>query len=97
VISDRVRERLAIIAGRVPDGDEGSTEPLLAAWGDVRISMEDADELLASIEAADWLVELLEQHGQKRAWALLRTYIRLLAVPATMETLQMMQERATND
>jgi len=91
VVSDRVRDRLALIAGRVPDGDADSTEPLLAAWGDVRVSMEDADELLAAIEAADWMCDLLEQHGTERAWSMLKTYIRLLSVPSTMETLQMMQ------
>jgi len=93
MVSERIREHLARIAGRIPDGDEHIAEPIVAQWGDVRISVDDADELLAAIEAADWLVDLLAEHGAEQAWRLLRTYIRLMTVPATMETLQLLANK----
>lgn len=97
MVSGRVRERLARIAGRVPDDDAQIGEPVVAAWGDLRLGMDDGDELLAAIEAADWLVELLDEHGAERAWPLLRTYVRLMTVPATMETLQLLADKERAD
>lgn len=94
MVSERVRTLLLKIAGRIPDGDGDSVEPLLNAWADVRLNVDDADELCACIELADWIVDLLEQYGETRGRAMLRTYIRLLAVPATMETLQMMERQS---
>lgn len=91
MVSDRVLLALRQIADQLPDGDAESSEPLLAAWADVRIGIDDADELLAAVELSDWVVDLMERHGEARGRALLRTYIRLLSVPGTMETLQMIQ------
>lgn len=93
MVSDRVRAQIARIAGRLPDDDAEISEPVVAAWGDVRLGMDDADELLAAIEAAEWLVDLLAEHGAERAWRLLRTYVRLMTVPATMETLQLLANK----
>jgi hypothetical protein len=91
MVSERVRNHLAQIAGQIPDGDEGSDEPLLAAWDSVRIGLDDAIELCASIELSDWIAGLLEQHGAEKAEQMVRNFVRLLAVPATVETLQMME------
>jgi hypothetical protein len=91
MVSDRVRAEIARIAGKLPDDDAEISEPVVAAWGDVRLGMDDADELLAAVELSDWVVDLMERHGEARGRALLRTYIRLLSVPGTMETLQMIR------
>jgi hypothetical protein len=97
MVSERVRNILLRIVGRIPDGDDDSIEPLLTAWADVRVNLDDAEELLAAIELSDWVVGLLEQHGAEKAWPLLQTYVRLMTVPATMETLQMLAKKEPAD
>ena len=92
MVSARVRERLARIAGRVPDDDAEIGEPVVAAWGDVRLGMDDADELLAAIELAEWVQEFVGAREGDAAAGLLLTWVRLLKQPATMETLQMIQQ-----
>lgn len=94
MVSDRVREQLQRIAGRIPDEDAAIGEPVVAAWGDVRVSLDDADELLAAVELAEWVQEFIGSREGPAAARLLLTWVRLLQQPATMETLQMIQERA---
>lgn len=93
MVSERIRTELAKIAGRIPDGDEGSEEPLVAAWGDVVIGMSDADDLCECIELADVTISFIEKYGQEKGERLLKTFLRLLAVPGTVETLQMMERK----
>ena len=93
MVSERVRIELAKIAGRIPDNDADSTEPIITAWSDVVISMGDAEDLCDCIDLPDATVAFIEKHGVEKGERLLKTYLRLLMVPSTVETLQLMAEK----
>ena len=93
MVSARVLEQLGRIAGRIPDEYAAIGEPVVAAWGDIRLGLDDADELLAAVELAEWVQEFIGSREGEAAAGLLLTWVRLLKQPATMETLQMIQRR----
>jgi hypothetical protein len=93
MVSERVRDALREIAGT--EGDAG--EPLVHAWGSVRVGTDDAQALCDCIDLADWAVRLIEKHGQERGEQIIRTYVRLLAIPATVETLQLLAKERANE
>jgi hypothetical protein len=93
MVSERIREHLARIAGRIPDGDAGSVEPLLTAWDSLRIAVDDAEDLCTCIELADAVEAYHARFGQEKGDRLLKMLIRLMTVPATVETLQMMERK----
>ena len=86
---------MAKIAGRIPDGDETSVEPVVTAWGDVVVSMGDAEDLCTCIELADAVEEYHARYGQEKGDRLLKMLIRLMTVPSTVETLQLVAEKDT--
>jgi len=88
VVSERVRKALAEIAN---DADSNG-EPLIHAWNDLRIGYDDACGLCNCIEVYDVIDGLCEKYGD-RAPNVIRNFVRLLAVPATVETLQMMAQK----
>ncbi len=90
MVSERVRKTLAEIAD---DRDEHG-ELLIAAWHDLRIGYDDACELCDCIEVYDVIEALCEKYGD-RAPQVIRNFVRLLAVPATVETLQLLATKET--
>jgi hypothetical protein len=88
MVSERVRKALAEIAR---DADSNG-EPLVHAWNDLRIGYDDACGLCDCIEVYDVIDALCERYGD-RAPHVIRNFVRLLAVPATVETLQMMAQK----
>jgi hypothetical protein len=85
MVSERIRSALLELAAR----DEAD---IVHAWGDVRLGLDDARDLCDCIEIADVIESLVDRYGQDRAPQVIRNFIRLLAVPATVETLQMMEK-----
>jgi hypothetical protein len=86
VVSDRIRERLAKIAGRVPDGDADSTEPLVAVWSDFRIALDDAEDLCTCLELADALVEWNDVFGTAETDGFVRSFVFLVGVAQEYES-----------
>jgi hypothetical protein len=80
VVSDRVRDRLAKIAGRVPDGDADSAEPLVAAWHDLRIALDDAEDLCTCIELVDEVERWNRVFGTSETDGMVRTFIFLVGL-----------------
>jgi hypothetical protein len=85
VVSDRIRERLAKIAGRVPDGDADSTEPLVAVWSDLRLALDDAEDLCTCIELADEIERWSDVFGTAESDGLIRTFIFLVGMAKDYE------------
>lgn len=85
MVSARIRAALLELAAR----DEAD---IVHAWADLRLGLDDARALCDCIEVYDVIDGLVERYGEERAPAMIRNFIRLLAVPATVETLQMMEK-----
>lgn len=85
MVSERVREHLARIAGRIPDGDEGSVEPLLNAWDSIRIALDDAEDLCTCIELADALEEWNKVFGTAETEGFVRSFVFLVQVAQDYE------------
>jgi hypothetical protein len=85
VVSERVRNLLAKIAGRSPDGDADSTEPLIAAWHDLRIALDDADDLCTCIELADEIERWGAIFAATETNGLIRTFIFLVGLAKDYE------------
>lgn len=85
MVSERIREHLARIAGRIPDGDAGSVEPLLTAWDSLRIAVDDAEDLCTCIELADAVEEWNDVFGTAAREGLVRTFIFLVGVAKDYE------------
>lgn len=87
MVSERIRAALLELAAR----DEAD---IVHAWGDVRLGLDDARDLCDCIEIADVIEGLVDRYGEDKAPTMIRNFIRLLAVPATVETLQMMERNS---
>lgn len=85
MVSERVRHHLAVIAGRISDGDEGSVEPLLNAWDSIRIALDDAEDLCTCIELADALEEWNEVFGTAETDGFVRSFVFLVGVAQDYE------------
>lgn len=83
MVSERIRSALLELAAR----DEAD---IVHAWADLRLGLDDARALCDCIEVFDVIDALCDKYGDK-APQVIRNFIRLLAVPATVETLQMME------
>lgn len=92
-----MRHHLSVIAGRISDGDEGSVEPLLNAWDSVRVALDDAEDLCTCIDLADAVEEYHARYGQERGDRMLKMLVRLMTVPATVETLQLVAEKESQE
>jgi hypothetical protein len=85
MVSERIRSALLELAAR----DEAD---IVHAWADLRLGLDDARALCDCIEVFDVIDALCDKYGDK-APQVIRNFIRLLAVPATAETLQMMEAK----
>lgn len=85
MVSDRVREALARVAGRIPDGDEGSVEPLLNAWDSIRIALDDAEDLCTCVELADEVERWNTVFGTAETDRLIRTFVFLVGMAQDYE------------
>ena len=85
MVSERVRSLLAKIAGRVPDGDADSTEPMIAAWHDLRIALDDAEDLCTCVELADALSEWNDVFGTAETDGFVRAFVFLVGVAQEYE------------
>jgi hypothetical protein len=85
MVSERIRSALLELAAR----DEAD---IVHAWADLRLGLDDARALCDCIEVFDVIDALCDKYGDK-APQVIRNFIRLLAVPATVETLQMMEAK----
>lgn len=86
MVSERIRAALLELAAR----DEAD---IVHAWADLRLGLDDARALCDCIEVYDVIDGLVERYGEDRAPQMIRNFIRLLAVPATVETLQMIEQK----
>ncbi len=80
MVSDRVRNMLLEIAAR-------SDEDIVHAWGDIRVGLDDARDLCECIELTDVIQGIIDRHGED-APRMIRTFIRLMMQPSTVETMQ---------
>jgi hypothetical protein len=85
MVSERVRHHLALIAGRISDGDEGSVEPLLNAWDSIRIALDDAEDLCVCVELADALEEWNKVFGTAESDGFVRSFVFLVGVAQEYE------------
>lgn len=85
MVSEIIREHLARIAGRIPDGDAGSVEPLLTAWDSLRIAVDDAEDLCTCIELADALEEWNKVFGTAETDGFVRSFVFLVGVAQDYE------------
>lgn len=64
----------------------------VAGWGFVRMTPETADEVLACIELSEFVERLFEKYGEERGFKMMMIYIKLLAIPSTIETLNILEK-----
>ncbi len=80
MVSERVRNMLLEIAAH-------SDEDIVHAWGDIRVGLDDARDLCECIELTDVVQGIIDRHGED-APRMIRTFIRLMMQPSSVETLQ---------
>ena len=80
MVSDRVRNLLLDIACR-------SDDDIVHAWGDIRVGLDDARDLCECIELTDVVQGIIDRHGEN-APRMIRTFIRLMMHPSSVETVQ---------
>lgn len=85
MVTARLRAALLELAAR-------EEADIVHAWAELRLGLDDARDLCDCIEIADVIESLVDRYGEERAPQMIRNFVRLLAVPATVETLQMMEK-----
>lgn len=79
-LSARVRHYLEVVAGRVADGDENATEPLVGTLALLSVSQDDAEALCLCVELADAVDEWNQTFGIAATNQFIRALIWLVGV-----------------